>query len=502
MGSTLLEKLSRSSKFALKWDQAREHLQDRYSFDLNYLVKENPTNLAFRDARGEYRKNQRFQSGMINYTPFTQVALLAYHVAAYNMISDSMVPGTIVAGHSLGEISALAAHDIINFEKALDLVYCRGFLMSGCVQKDFRGNSPYKTYIVNPERCGIPESLFLTIIDVIADPLMKQRAEVLEITAYNVSTQQYVVIGTQVSLSVLGKILNPEWRRAYFNNTQENSDVLSSSSLNNSGEEIRGFKQVLRAALAEADINVKSIPSLELQFEAMIYDETLITGSVRKSKRMLRHQVMFMPRNRELDNEKKVLFTDSLDHELGLNEFAADGMRKRPWFHPVESTEIPFHSSVLNRALHEWSEALGSALPENEATYSALDYRCFIPNLLGAPLRKDKCSHDSLVEALEMDNIGETWTPCRSGFPRMTHSAPKPLYREMLHSLLTKHMVSAVQWSDTLRYILHNSKEKSGHIIEISPKRIFDRMMQAQAKIECTPPMQVKNIEGILLGQF
>ena len=66
-------------------------------------------------------------------TENTQPALLAVSVAAFAVLRDLGVEASIVAGHSLGEYSALVAAGAIDFEDALRLVRKRGQYMQEAV---------------------------------------------------------------------------------------------------------------------------------------------------------------------------------------------------------------------------------------------------------------------------------------------------------------------------------------------------------------------------------
>ncbi len=66
-------------------------------------------------------------------TEFTQPALLTHSVAClevFKELTENQHPASVVAGHSLGEYSALVAAEALKFEDAVSLVRQRGKLMS------------------------------------------------------------------------------------------------------------------------------------------------------------------------------------------------------------------------------------------------------------------------------------------------------------------------------------------------------------------------------------
>jgi len=70
--------------------------------------------------------------GKLNLTRFTQPALLTHSVAClevFRELTGGRIRASIVAGHSLGEYSALVAAGSLDFESALKLVARRGALM-------------------------------------------------------------------------------------------------------------------------------------------------------------------------------------------------------------------------------------------------------------------------------------------------------------------------------------------------------------------------------------
>ena len=70
----------------------------------------------------------------LNQTEFTQPAILAASIALYRlwMAEVGAVPDYL-AGHSLGEYSALVAAEILHFQEAIKLVHLRGQLMQEAV---------------------------------------------------------------------------------------------------------------------------------------------------------------------------------------------------------------------------------------------------------------------------------------------------------------------------------------------------------------------------------
>lgn len=76
----------------------------------------------------------------LNQTEFTQPALLTTSIALWRLTQDRGfdVPG-VVAGHSLGEYSALVAANVISFSDAVSLVQKRGRLMQTAVPNGVGG---------------------------------------------------------------------------------------------------------------------------------------------------------------------------------------------------------------------------------------------------------------------------------------------------------------------------------------------------------------------------
>ncbi|WP_455852119.1 ACP S-malonyltransferase [Pantoea endophytica] len=104
------------------------------------LAAENPqVEATFREASDAlgYELWQLVQQGPaeeLNKTWQTQPALLAASVAIYRVLqSKNAVQPTMMAGHSLGEYSALVCAGVLNFADAIKLVELRGKLMQEAV---------------------------------------------------------------------------------------------------------------------------------------------------------------------------------------------------------------------------------------------------------------------------------------------------------------------------------------------------------------------------------
>jgi len=69
----------------------------------------------------------------LNLTEYTQPAILATSVAAWTMIKEKGLSASILAGHSLGEYTALVAAGSLAFDEAVGLVQKRGRYMQEAV---------------------------------------------------------------------------------------------------------------------------------------------------------------------------------------------------------------------------------------------------------------------------------------------------------------------------------------------------------------------------------
>ncbi len=77
---------------------------------------------------------QHDQNNCLNRTEITQPALLAASIAIWRLWNTQQLPQpSVLAGHSLGEYSALVCAAVIEFEDAIELVHQRGKFMQSAI---------------------------------------------------------------------------------------------------------------------------------------------------------------------------------------------------------------------------------------------------------------------------------------------------------------------------------------------------------------------------------
>ncbi|MBN2647714.1 MAG: ACP S-malonyltransferase [Thiotrichales bacterium] len=122
-------------------------------------------------------------SGKLNQTDITQPAMLAAGMAVYEVLQaqSTLVP-QFMAGHSLGEYTALVAAGVMSLEQGIELVAERGRLMQGAV----------------PNGAGAMAAV-LGLEDAIVESVCSQIAGVVEAVNYN-SPGQVVIAGERAAV--------------------------------------------------------------------------------------------------------------------------------------------------------------------------------------------------------------------------------------------------------------------------------------------------------------
>ncbi|MCY4219867.1 MAG: ACP S-malonyltransferase [Gammaproteobacteria bacterium] len=128
------------------------------------------------------------QDGKIHYTRFTQPALLTHSIACYRLffrLTQGRIRPFVVAGHSLGEYSALVCAGILDFTEALKLVKCRGELMGEygegemeALMLDFESAQNLAVrHACGIAACNLPEQIVVGGREEDLDALVKDMAE-------------------------------------------------------------------------------------------------------------------------------------------------------------------------------------------------------------------------------------------------------------------------------------------------------------------------------------
>ena len=134
-------------------------------------------------------------------TAYIQVALLTYEYACYKTMVHQL-PGfssIAMAGHSLGEITALLCANAISFKAALILVHLRGTIMQAT-------KKPGQMLAVLGASADIVESNCHNI-------MAKRAGSYVGISAYNSDTQ-LVVSGDAESIAVMSRLLEEQGHQA------------------------------------------------------------------------------------------------------------------------------------------------------------------------------------------------------------------------------------------------------------------------------------------------
>lgn len=127
----------------------------------------------------------------LNHPGIAEPVILTASIAALRILKEREIQADMVAGHSLGEYSALVAAEALNFEQALRLVRTRGLLMEQAGK-------------INPGKMGaVLGNLSLEDVERICQ---KSGAEIANIN----SPDQIVIAGRHESLDIAGEIVKIE----------------------------------------------------------------------------------------------------------------------------------------------------------------------------------------------------------------------------------------------------------------------------------------------------
>ncbi|KPI85271.1 hypothetical protein ABL78_5688 [Leptomonas seymouri] len=474
------------------WDRMKERMMSNYGISLQEIIQENPrkvltradafhveevckrscTELLYTQESTQRAHSVTHAEGVMQYTFFTQPCVLAAQLLAFTKLQHDFPQVcnrqiNCIAGHSLGEFTALTALGLFSPETAVDLTFKRGLLMEEACKGVRRGD--WKLYACNPQRAQLDidnesaDRLFVSLVELIATALA-HTSSFIEVVNNNLRHQQYVVAGDLVGLAVLGKCLDPQFRA--------------------NCEGIEDLEGIVGQALTSVQMDKKDgIPkdpnaSSDAEFATTA---TKKYGSRAAFRRFLKGA----------DDG----YTPSLEEltHLTLQEDGRSGLKRKSWFLPL-TVEVPFHSSRLQRAMDQFLPVVRSALPAEAAlreffslsSKGALDrenrkFPLWVTNLTGKTFNPfDKNFQEAALNAMQKLNVGEVRHNGRYHSTLVADTFKDGLnhgsVREMAAAVLAAQLAHPVQWITVMdELVVENGCTR---IQEISPQKNLSGIFQ------------------------
>lgn len=480
-----MEAMSQSPNAAKLWRAVEDRMRDRFGISISECIRDNPSYICgfegcaavksfppFADRvppppESRPRSHQfRLDGGVLGLTQVAQPSIVLAQLAMLEAIKDTyprfMDSFRAVAGHSLGEITALAAIGVFSAEVAVELVYRRGLHMQEAV-----GGANALMYAVNPTRAKLKDTLpsdaaseddvLAYLVELIALKVSKTTSW-LEMVNYNVGLEQIVIAGDPVALSILGKCLDPQMRAAGI----ERSSAQSLKDLVNwSATEV--FSDCANAI--NAGINEDPLPDY-------------VPGSFHRARRwdVFARKLLTMDDGHTLPLERL--------SRLTLEGEGQSGLKKKSWFIPLPVT-VPFHSSRLRKAADEFHSDCLDALPSGIfLEEKLLGDVSWVTNVTGTCFSNDDKFIKELSDAVNSQNVGEythSGQHC-SAAPSILQKATVRLstdrstgVRELVALSCSSQVAHAVQWTDAMDTI---SSIGVGEVIEVSPTKTLCNMFK------------------------
>lgn len=494
------------------WNCCTECCRRNFGLSLQEVMQENPLRTkilqnaldASSVCRRSCREVQNFPessggpttflshpSGVMHFTFLTQPCMLAAQLIAVEYLQSKnphyIEQFSCIAGHSLGEFSALAALGVFSPEVAMDLTYKRGLLMeshlgftshlslpTSSISASFSSpRGKYRLYACDPLKAGlsddpqVSDDIFFCLVELVSRSLCHTMSSV-EVINLNVLHKQYIVAGDVIGLSVLGKCLDPFFRE------QRGS------------EEGSNLAYVVRSAIAAVTQDVRDKVSTHPNDHPI--SDFVSSSSRRYGVRHAFHRFIKGPDDG---------YTPSLDSltQLTLEEEGRSGLKRKTWFLPLSNIEVPFHSSHLRHAMDNFLSVVVSALPDEEKLRELLSVdrcesggaspRClplWITNLTGktfAPFQKD--FQEEVEEAITSFNIGEVrhagrYEGGKEILRLFKEGIQKKCVRYICAALLAAQLAHPVMWIDTMEEMVITHRVNEVH--EISPVRTLTEMFR------------------------
>lgn len=491
------------------WNRCAEYCRRSFGLSLHEIMQENPVRVQINkealnassvcgrsfqelpNASESSRSSKVFishPSGVMHFTFLTQPCMVAAHLIALEYLKtkdpDYIERFSCIAGHSLGEFSALTALGVFSPEVAIDLTYKRGLLIeshlggtssvssSGNISSSSSPRHKYRLYSCDPSKAGLDDDpdladdIFFCLVELISRAL-SHTTSFVEVVNLNVLHKQYIVAGDTVALSVLGKCLDPFFRAQRGTDTERN------------------LVNVVRSAMVSVTQDIKDgVPTNPNNNQRVDF---VSSSSRRYGTRHAFHRFIKGPDDG---------FTPSLDllTQLTLEEEGRSGLKRKTWFMPLTSIEIPFHSSHLRQPMDDFLPVVMSALPEEKVIRELLSVTStagssvprslplWITNLTGkafAPF--DKNFQQDVEEAITSFNIGEVrhvgrYEGGRELLRRLKEGIQKECVRDICTVVLTAQLAHPVMWIDTMQQMVIKHSVREVH--EISPVRTLTEMFR------------------------
>ena len=460
-----------------------------------------PSNvIPVRDRKGIVRICERSKgAGVLGLTYIAQPAVLTSQMIAWSkyledLRADSISSAgfSVVAGHSLGEFSALAALGVFKMEAAAELVTQRGLVMDdalrlGTSQRVF----DIHMYACNPVRAQLHHLVrpvcdggdvtaedgrasaqlvdgggkdstrsvdaFLLIVELIGSAV-KNTKSFLEVVNFNVPDEQYVVAGDCAALAVLGKCLDPQYRANNLN--------------------CDSVQTLVSSAMLSLAVDRTESPELLDKEKVDAPPAPDWVGSRRRNLGKVQHY-----RHSSTPDDGRTAPLNRLTN-LTLDDDGRSGLKKKSWFVPLSGIDTPFHSSHLRRAMDNFHPIVVDYLARSGRSEDDLrqifNRTKWVTNLTGSVFKPDDASFRELcADHLESCNIGEQ--PRNGKYESVLTKKLGSICRtgsvhDLLGAVLAAQLAHSVQWIESMRTIV--KAEGATTIVEVSPTRTLCQMFQ------------------------
>lgn len=433
--------VERSSAVAKEWVTVQNYFKEKHGFDISYCLRDNPSQVIVDGQQVSHKMGAMH----LTYVAQPSIVLHQQTLLLHTTLAHPVLAcPSAVAGHSLGEISCLAALGLLSVTAACELAFQRGVLMEKSLRlgRDFRiPRNPFYLYAVSPRRCKLGSGDLAEIVRAIS---AISNGDTLQIVNYNLEEEQYVVAGDMVTMSALGKCLDTQYRASVSPNKQ--------------------FNKLAECALRDAKATIAASASEGIPKDP---NEPFPEPTVAGSKHVARKSDIYMKQDVSPDGgvtlpEERL---PSLSHE-GRGQM---GLKKTSWFTPLNS-DVPFHTSRLRRGAFDLYNTLCDMLPASHVIDKRLSDTNFVLNTTGTTFSNTSQFRRSLADCMNAKNVGEQTEIGRStgedNLPALLQAALEGDSRKLLASAIASQMGHSVQWISCMDTIASTLACKK--VVEIS----------------------------------